>query len=110
MTNIGACAAWNIIKSFLVTTSRNVKNKKINDTTSIEVSAKRLSFGLQVQLDENTLFNFELDGALDEKIILKSLDKFVVFLKERKLNQNYKKAYYITYNSDNDIFTQIDIE
>ncbi len=95
MTNIGACAAWNIIKSFLVTTSINVKNKKINDTTSIEVSAKRLSFGLQVQLDENTLFNFELDGALDEKIILKSLDKFLVFLKERKRKLQKSLLYYL---------------
>lgn len=90
LKGLGTNATWDIIKETIFFTRNKLKGKKIKEITSISVKEKDVTFGLKVHLDENTGFNFELKGNVNDKIIEQSLDKVLDFLKDEKIKPSYQ--------------------
>ena len=110
LTGVFSNFVWESIKFSVIKIWLNTRQKKITKITSSAQEKKNVTFGLEVSLDKNTSFNFRLDGDLSEKTIDKSLDKILNFLKEQKLNENYKHQYFMTYNSNLDNWEKLDVE
>lgn len=107
---VGANAMWDAIKYILISTWKNVRNKSYQKISSGEIQDKKLTFGLKVSLDENTGFDFELSGDFDEKVIDKSLNKVLKFLKDKKINEEYQHPKYVYYSPERDEWIEINVE
>jgi hypothetical protein len=90
LKNVGNNAIWEIVKSSLLFGWKKLRNDKYYKITSSTKEEKKVKYGLKVELDKNTRFEFELSGDLDKEIIENSLDKILDFLKDQKKNETSK--------------------
>ena len=98
---ISTNAAWDMIKSIILSTLKKVNKKsKTND----------LTFGIKFSLDKNTRFNFKLEGDLNDEIIKSSLDQALEFLKNENLNQNYKLPDFVHYDAKQKKWMKTEVE
>ncbi|QXP68509.1 hypothetical protein [Polaribacter sp. AHE13PA] len=109
LKNIGTSALWDSIKWSLMFGWNKLKGKTYHKGVGSKITEEKVKFGLSVKLDENTGFNFELDGNLDKEIIESSLDKVFDFLKEQKVNDNYKIPDYVYYSEKEEKWLKIDV-
>jgi hypothetical protein len=70
---------------------------------------KEIKFGLQVNLDNKTGFNIELDGNVSDETIEKCLDKVLGFLKEQKPRNKYQIPDYVYYSEKEDKWVKLDV-
>jgi hypothetical protein len=90
LKNVGNNAIWEIVKSSLLFGWKKLRNDKYYKITSSTKEEKKVKYGLKIELDKNTRFEFELSGDLDKEIIENSLDKILDFLKDQKKNETSK--------------------
>mgnify|MGYP006139333229 CR=1 FL=1 len=90
LKNVGNNAIWEIVKSSLLFGWKKLRNDKYYKITSSTKEEKKVKYGLKIELDKNTRFEFELSGDLDKEIIENSLDKILDFLKNQKKNETSK--------------------
>ena len=90
LKNVGNNAIWEIVKSSLLFGWKKLRNDKYYKITSSTKEEKKVKYGLKVELDKKTRFEFELSGDLDKEIIENSLDKILDFLKDKKKNETSK--------------------
>lgn len=88
----------------------NVSKKQYAKFTSTSLEKKNVTFGVEIKLDQNTSFNFRLDGHLSEEVISESLDKAISFLKEQKMNEGYKFPYFMTYDTTLQNWVKLDVQ
>nr|WP_319999152.1 hypothetical protein [uncultured Draconibacterium sp.] len=103
-------ALWDTIKFTVSSIHQKVKNRNCNRATIDEVVSKPMTFGMKVQIDKNTSFDFKLDGEFDENIVNSSLDKVLDYLKEQKPNSVYKRTEFVVFDSSNKKWKIVDIE
>lgn len=101
---------WESIKYSVKKIWIKVHQKKYTKLSTGTQEKKNITFGLEVKLNENTGFNFRLDGDLSEEIIEKSLDKVIDCLNQQKINESYKHPYFMTYNTTLDNWEKLDVE
>ncbi len=106
----GGSATWDAIKYILTSVWKTVRNKTYKKVSGGDAIDKKITFGLKVTLDKNTGFDFELSGDFDEKIVDKSLNKVLKFLKDKKINEEYHHPKYLYYNPKQDEWIEIDVE
>lgn len=109
LKSIGTSALWDSIKWSLMFGWDKLKGKTYHKGVGSKIKEEKVKFGLSVKLDKNTGFNFELDGNLDKEIIESSLDKVFNFLKEQKVNDNYKIPDYVYYSEKEEKWIKIDV-
>lgn len=107
---VGTNATWDIIKYLLKSAWGSVRKRTYSRATSQEMTKKEISFGLKVRLDENTSFDFELSGDLDDKIIDNSLDKVLDFIGNQQLNKIYKRTEYVYYDDNKKKWIIVEVE
>ena len=110
LKNIGPNATWDLIKLLLSSVLKKVRNKFYYRTTSQNSTKKEISFGLKVDLDKNTSFNFKLDGNLDESTLTNSLDKILEFLKSQRVNENYQHSDLVYFDGTAEKWKKIDVK
>lgn len=110
INGIEANATWDVIKYIVISTWKSVRKKTYTRATNQEVIKKEINFGLKVKLDENTSFDFELNGDLDIKTIDKSLNKILTFIENHQKNKNYKRTEYIYFDNKQDEWITVDVE
>lgn len=110
LTGIASSVVWDSIKVSIKKIWSKVKNKEYIKLTASSEEKKKITFGLEIKLDQKTSFNFRLDGDLSEELVEKSLDRVLDYLKEQQLNENYKYSYLMTYNSTNENWNKLDVE
>lgn len=103
-------ATWDILKQIIIK-GWNKSKEKFLTKYSVNTSEKQnIKFGIRVNIDKNTHFNFHLRGDLDEKIILKSLDKTFDFIREQKTNSEYKSIDFVVFDKKTKTWKKIDVE
>jgi hypothetical protein len=98
LKGISTNAVWDVIKQTVIYTRNKVLEKKIYKVTSRAAEEKEITFGLKVNLDKNTGFDFELKGDLSDEIINQSLDKVLDFMKGQKINPEYEHPLYMKFS------------
>lgn len=83
--------------------------KKYYKATSGNIEEKEIKFGVQVNLDENTGFNFEIEGNLDNEVIENSLDKILDFMREQQTRKTYQIPDYVHYSEQEHKWIKIDV-
>lgn len=101
--------AWDIIKETIFFARDKIKGKKISKVTSASVEEKDITFGLKVNLDENTSFSFELKGNLSNEVIEHSLDKVLDFLKDQKIKTTYQIPDFVKFSEKDNKWVKIDV-
>lgn len=103
-------ATWDILKLFILSAWKKIRNQSYFRVTSANSEKKELTFGLKVHLDRNTSINLKLDGQFDESLIEKSLDQVLSFLKELELNSSYKNTDFAYFDKEKELWIKIDVE
>jgi len=109
LKGIGTNMAWDAIKYILFEGIKKLRTKHYHRATQNKVVEKKISFGLKVNLDRNTSFNFELNGDLDDTTIQNSLDKILTFIGKQKINEHYKLTDYVHFDKTSDEWVKIDV-
>ena len=109
LKGVGTNAIWDSIKASVLFIRNKIKGKKYYKGTSGSIEEKDIKFGLQVNLDKNTGFNFELEGNLDNEIIENLLDKIIDFMKEQKPRNKYQIADYVYYSKQEGKWIKVDV-
>jgi hypothetical protein len=109
LKGLGTNATWDIIKETVFFVRNKIKGKKINKITSTTVEEKDITFGLKVNLDRNTSFDFELKGNVSDEVIGQSLDRVLSFLKDKKLNDCYQYPDFLKYSEKENKWIKIDV-
>lgn len=97
---IGTNALWDVIKLTIGSIRNKVIKQKFYRISSKGQTEKEMTFGVKMKLDENTTFDFELNGQLSEEIVSESLDKMLDFLREQKPNSKYEHSLYVKYSNE----------
>jgi hypothetical protein len=108
--NIYNNATWEAIKYIAISIWGKSKNKNYTRATSQSFEKKEITFGIKVQLDRNTSFNFKLDGNVSETVIDNSLDKVLKFIGEQTLNERFKHSDFVYYDDSKEKWIKIDVE
>ena len=103
-------ALWDTIKFTVSSIHQKVKNRNYNRATIDEVVSKPMTFGMKVQIDKNTSFDFKLEGEFDENIVNSSLDRMLDYLKEIKPNPVYKRTVFVVFDSKKGKWERVDVE
>jgi len=103
-------ATWDAIKYVVGKTWSKVRKKTITKYTSSTSNKEEVKFGIKVSLDENTHFDFYLNGNLNEETIIKSLDKTFEFIAKQQMNKGYKFPYYVEYDENVQEWKSIDVD
>ncbi|MEI8278795.1 MAG: hypothetical protein WCG87_03470 [Bacteroidota bacterium] len=109
LTGLAPNIIWDTIKYIIIHIWRKNKGKKYNRLFGGTIEEKEITFGLHVNLDQYTSFDFELKGDVSDKAIVDSLDKVLDFLREREL---YKKPHipdYVYYDLANKKWVKVDV-
>lgn len=109
LKGVGTNALWDAIKYSVMIVRSKIKGEKYNKSTSGQTEQKDIKFGLQVNLDKNTGFNIELDGALSDELIENSLDKVLDFLQEQNLRDKYQIQDYVYYSVEDEKWIKKDV-
>jgi hypothetical protein len=109
LKSIGMSATWDSIKWVITFALEKLKGKKYNKIVDSEIKESEMKFGFSAKLDENTEFNFELDGNLDKEIIQNSLNQAFEFLEKQKINESYKIADYVNYSKEEKEWKKTDV-
>ncbi len=109
LKGVGTNVLWDVIKHSLLSLRSKIKGKRYNKNIAGTIEQKEIKFGLQVNLDKNTGFNFELDGNVSDDIIEKSLDKVLNFLREQKPREKYQIRDYVYYSEKEDKWIKLDV-
>jgi len=109
LSGVATNAVWDAIKWTAVTIWSKVKDRTYNKLQSGKIEAKQITFGLKVNLDNNTGINIQLAGDVDERLITESLDKVLDFLREQKLNDSYKIDDFAYYQKDKGQWKRVDV-
>jgi hypothetical protein len=107
---VGSNVAWDAIKLLLYSGWKRIRGRKYSKYGSRTSSKKEISFGLKVPIDDNTAFDFKLNGDLDEDTFLKSLDMILEFLDKRKPNSNRKRPNLVYFDKDKNEWIEIDVD
>lgn len=103
-------AVWDTIKMVTLNIWRKSKGKHYTKMQVGLIEKMPISFGIKAQLDENTSYEFELNGNFSDEATLQSMDKILTFLKEQSLNQQYKFPFYTKYDEKTGKWNATDIE
>jgi hypothetical protein len=101
-------ATWDAIKYVIKTAWMKTRNKTYTKMSSQKVTKKQISFGLKLQLDKDTNFDFKLSGDMDEKMLDDSLDKVLRFFDRQQLNKEYKQTYCVSFCKEKQEWRLID--
>ena len=71
--------------------------------------AQQAVFGVQVQLDANTLFNFKLDQKFTEQEILQSIEQLFIFSKKQPLTRGYGNPFFIYYAPEQSQWKKVEV-
>jgi len=110
ITNSINSATWDAIKFLVLKLWKRLRNQEITKYSSKTFKKKKIKFGIKVSLDENTHFDFDLKGDLNDDLILQSLDKMNDFIKNHKKNDKYKHPYFVEYDKRKGKWKSIDVE
>lgn len=103
-------ALWDTLKFTISSIHQKIKNRNFNRAKIEEVVSKPMTFGMKVQIDKNTSFDFKLDGEFDENTVNSSLDKVLDYLREIKPSPVYKRTEFVVFNSEKEKWERADIE
>lgn len=105
-------SVWDSIKFAVKKVWLNVRNKEYISLKAGSSEKKKITFGLEIKLDENTGFNFRLEGDISEELVDRSLDKALDFLKKQKMKKQKmnKHSYFMMYDADKKKWNKIDVE
>jgi hypothetical protein len=109
LKGIGINSVWEVIKFLLVSGWKRTRNKFGYKLQGDTPEKHKINFGLKVALNKHTTFNFHMDGNLDEKTVLNSLDKILEFLKEQDLKEKYHLPGYVYFDENKDEWIKIDV-
>jgi hypothetical protein len=109
LKGVGTNAIWDSIKITALFIRNKIKGKNYLKVTSGGNEEKEIKVGIQVNLDKNTGFNFELQGNLDNEIIENSLDKILDFIREQQPRKTYQIPDYVYYSEQKQKWIKIDV-
>jgi hypothetical protein len=109
LIGIGSSAIWDTIKLVAFAIWKKLQQKTYNKTSGGKSIKQYISFGLNIEVNNNTKFNIELKGNLSEDIIKESLDKVIDFLKEQQPKEKPEIEDFVYYNSETKQWIKIDV-
>jgi|TARA_B110000090_G_scaffold207797_1_gene260026 hypothetical protein len=109
LKSVGTSAIWDAVKWSLLFGWKKLRNEKYYKLNSTTKEEKKLIFGVSVKLDENTGFDFELNGSLSNEIIETSIDKVLDFMREQKKNTDFKLNNYVNYSETEKKWNKVDV-
>lgn len=109
LKGVGTNALWDVIKFSILSVRDKIKGERYYKNQAGTFEQKEIKFGLQVNLDNKTGFNIELDGNVSDETIEKCLDKVLGFLKEQKPRNKYQIPDYVYYSEKEDKWVKLDV-
>lgn len=109
LKGVGVNSVWDVIKFLLISGWKKTKNRIGYKFQGDSPQKHKINFGLKVSLDKHTAFNFHLDGDLDEKTVINSLDKILEFLREQELKEKYQLPDYVYFDANRDEWIKVDV-
>ncbi|MDD4150358.1 MAG: hypothetical protein PHE33_10035 [Bacteroidales bacterium] len=109
LKSIGTSMIWDSIKWGIKFAWKKLRNMKISKVSSTTIEEKSIKFGMKVILDQNTSFNFELDGNIEEEQLDRVLDKAFDFLREQGVNSKMKNSDYVCFSHEENKWIRVDV-
>ena len=109
LEGVGTNALWDVIKFTLLSVRNKIKGEKYSKNTAGTIEEKNITFGLQVNLDNNTGFNIKLDGDVSDDIIENSLDKVLDFLREQRPRDEYQVPDFVYFSQKDNAWVKLDV-
>lgn len=103
-------ALWDTIKFTVNSIHQKVKHRNYDETTIKEVVSKPMTFGIKMQVDKNTSFDFKLNGEFDEALVDSSLDKMLNYLREIKPNPVYERTEFLVFDPKKKKWEKVDVD
>ncbi len=102
-------AVWDTIKLVTKKIFSKTKNQEIYSNSGGQISKKEVTFGINIDIDRNTGFNFRLDNKFTSETIDNSLNQAAEFVKLQTPNDTFKHPLFLYYDHENEKWIPVDM-
>ncbi len=102
-------ALWDSIKLSVLYLWKKTTNEKLTKYSGKGFSEAKINFGLTIQKDEFTQFDFKFEGDGNDDNSMVYLDKILDFLKETKPNDVPKLADFVIFDKETNQWRPLDV-
>lgn len=105
-------ATWDAVKYVITMIFNRIKGKSYSLISGEKIKQKKITFGIDIKLNETEEYNFKFNNISSEKSMYKALDKILDFANEQKkinAQEEYTK-YIVIYNENEHNWQRISTE
>jgi len=109
ITSVITSGFYDVLKSYIVWIWNNTKEKYLTKTTCSGAEKEKVTFGLNIDIDQYTKVNVSLEGDVSDELKSKCVDKVFEFIKDVPLKNKPSIDDIARYNWDNEEWYLVDI-